>query len=647
MSIKTRNVASKLHRDKHGRLRRAERTLRINLLYVTALLLGTMGLCISGCFTKPIPTTQSTTDSAATLEAADTRTASKQLDLLPSSKERSYDAAIRDIIVREDPEVDGWQTEKFNELADKQLKLVGKLLCDENLIDTGHAREIVTSSFRGELRPRQLELVFDDQSLEVHRADGGVASDFQGVDGFIRAAKQQARSLGSGERRFKFKTIRVELDSNEAKTRSYFQLASIGEDRVQVSATWDCEWTLENGTPKLTGVAVSGYEEVRATPKASPKFVDVTRSLFQGNPSLDEQFIHGRDHWYANLEGSIGVEGRGNGIAIGDANGDGLDDVYICQPAALPNRLFVRQLDGSLKDRSAEAGVDWLDSSRGALFVDLDNDGDQDLVVTQSSQVLVHENDGTGTFELTNSIPTVSRLFSVNAIDYDNDRDLDLYVCGYSGATQIRPEDIFASPVPYHDANNGAPNLLLRNDGNWKFSDVTQTLGLDANNLRFSLASFWDDFDNDGDLDVYVANDFGRNNLYRNDGSSFTDIAGTAGVEDVGPGMSACSGDFDNDGKTDIYVSNMFSSAGSRITSTPQFKPEAVGEDLVGFKRHARGNSLFRNRGNGGFDDVSVTSATLMGRWAWGSLLVDINNDGWRDAYVTNGFVTADNNNDL
>ena len=111
--------------------------------------------------------------------------------------------------------------------------------------------------------------------------------------------------------------------------------------------------------------------------------------------------------------------------------------------------------------------------------------------------------------------------------------------------------------------------------------------------------------------------------------------------------MSASWGDYNNDGFVDLYVSNMFSSAGSRITQQAMFKPDAAESDRAGFRRHARGNSLLENRGDGTFADRGGISGTTMGRWAWGSLFVDINNDGWRDLYVANGFVTADNQDDL
>lgn len=580
--------------------------------------------------------------------------AKSDLDLHPQLKDLKYDATIREIAKREDPVVDGWDTERFNELAGKQLKLVGKLLVDRRLLDEKHVAEVSVPGFRGVLRPSKLSKTFDDSTVTVLRAakesaDSG--SDFRSAMGAQGSLFDEASS------RFKFKVVRVDVSGDSAETTSYFQMIGSSDSpwrhdtvgdvhRVQVNSTWDCVWDVRNAIhPKLKSVRVSDYEEVYA--KSDSLFTDCTQSQFANVAALGEQLIYGRDHWYGNLESSIGVEGRGNGLAIGDANGDGLEDLYICQPAALPNKLMLRKPDGSFLDASAQSQVDWLDSTRGALFVDIDNDGDQDLVVSLSSDIMLHENDGAGRFTLRETIPTNSRLFSINALDFDRDGRLDLYACGYSGANQIRPEDIFASPVPYHDANNGAENTLLRQASAWSFVNVTEAVGLDQNNLRFSLASTWDDMDLDGDLDLYVANDFGRNNLYRNDDGKFVDVAAEAGVEDIGPGMSCAWGDYNNDGLVDLYVSNMFSSAGSRITHTPQFKPDASSGDLAGFQRHARGNSLFRNNGDGTFTDRAIESGTKMGRWAWGSLLVDINNDGWRDVYVTNGFVTADNNNDL
>jgi hypothetical protein len=202
-------------------------------------------------------------------------------------------------------------------------------------------------------------------------------------------------------------------------------------------------------------------------------------------------------------------------------------------------------------------------------------------------------------------------------------------------------------PMPFHDANNGGRNVLLRNDGRWKFEDATEQVGLNQNNARFSFAAAWEDYDNDGDQDLYVANDYGRNNLYRNDDGRFVDVAAELNVEDVSAGMSVSWGDYDRDGWMDLYISNMFSAAGNRITYQRQFNTgvdETVRQD---FQRHAHGNTLFRNNGRGGFDDVTDEAGVWQGRWAWGSRFGDLNGDGWEDLVVANGFITTEDTHDL
>jgi len=238
-----------------------------------------------------------------------------------------------------------------------------------------------------------------------------------------------------------------------------------------------------------------------------------------------------------------------------------------------------------------------------------------------------------------------SDLVMMSSADYDGDGFLDVYACVYHAAS--RDADRFPIPVPYHDANNGGSNILIRNNGDWTFSDTTRQAGLDANSHRFSFAATWEDFDNDGDQDLYVANDFGRNNLYRNDGGRFTDMAAAAGVEDIGAGMSADWGDYDHDGWMDLFTGNMFSAAGSRLASQSEFMSETNAMTRMQYRRHAKGNSLFRNRGDGTFDDVSEQAGITRGRWAWDSKLVDLDNDSYDDALISNGYFTRDDPFDL
>ena len=148
-----------------------------------------------------------------------------------------------------------------------------------------------------------------------------------------------------------------------------------------------------------------------------------------------------------------------------------------------------------------------------------------------------------------------------------------------------------------------------------------------------------------------MSNDFGRNNLFRNDqlpggGIRFRDVAGELGVEDMASGMSVAWADYNRDGKMDLYVGNMFSAAGNRITSRRRFtgnRPNTAQQ----LQRMARGNTLFQGSSDGSFHDVSETAAVTMGRWAWSSLFADLNNDGWQDLVVANGYLTNERTDDL
>jgi hypothetical protein len=202
-------------------------------------------------------------------------------------------------------------------------------------------------------------------------------------------------------------------------------------------------------------------------------------------------------------------------------------------------------------------------------------------------------------------------------------------------------------PVPFNDANNGGRNALLQNLGDFNFVDVTAVVGLDDNNSRFSFAAAWEDYDNDGDVDLYVANDFGRNNLYRNDSGQFSDVAVGTGTEDMAAGMSVSWGDFNRDGLADLYVGNMFSAAGNRVVFQREFQNGRSASGNQGMQRMARGNTLFAATGNGGFQDVSEETKVTMGRWAWSSRFADLNNDGWIDLVVANGYLTNEHADDL
>jgi hypothetical protein len=455
------------------------------------------------------------------------------------------------------------------------------------------------------------------------------------------------------------KTIRVQLDGDRATTRLLFEIAgNVNESGVpsvvQLHATYESEWRLAStAAPRLASIRLLDYEEARGAGK--PWLADVTRSMLEHNPAYREQLSFGLNHWLGRIERShdMDIYGR-HGMAVGDVNGDGLDDVYLCQPGGLPNRLLVQNLDGTATDRSHEAGVDWLDRTASALFVDLNNDGRQDLIVATFSGLVVMENDGQGRFALKATLPMVDNdVQSLSAVDYDNDGDLDLYICT-EFANLARYKNTPPPRFIYHDANDGGKNVLFRNDigrgaarTTWSFTDVTAETGLDTDNRRHSLAAAWEDFDNDGDQDLYVANDYGQKCLYRNDGGNFSNIAARAGVTDYGSGMSVTWGDVDRDGWMDLYVANMFSSAGNRITRQAGFMAGIDAPTREIYQRFAKGNSLFANQANGTFREIGADAGVEIGRWAWSSLFADLNNDGWEDLLVSNGYITGDETDDL
>jgi tetratricopeptide (TPR) repeat protein/peroxiredoxin len=375
-----------------------------------------------------------------------------------------------------------------------------------------------------------------------------------------------------------------------------------------------------------------------------PVFLDVSVRVLGHIESYKEQLLYGVDHWRTVLDGACGIEVYGNnGIAAGDFDKDGFDDLYICQPAGLPNRLYHNRGDGTFEDVTETAGVGVLDATACALFADFRNKGIQDLLVVCGSGPLLFLNQGNGKFALKRDAfkfaqPSQGAFTHAAVADYDGDGLLDIYFCVYSYYLGLEQ---YQYPVPYFDARNGPPNFLFQNQGDGTFEDRTETAGLNVDNDRYSFACAWGNSGLNGRPDLYVANDFGRSNLYRNNGDgTFTSAAAQANVEDPGAGMSATWFDFDNDGKQDIYVANMWSAAGLRVSVQPKFHEKDPDVVRGYYREHARGNSLYRNLGNGRFENVSRRAGVDMGRWAWSSDAWDFDHDGYQDLYIANGYIS-------
>jgi Flp pilus assembly protein TadD/peroxiredoxin len=512
--------------------------------------------------------------------------------------------------------------------------------------DVGEIQKSLNSSFVGSLFQFTAGTVpRSDATLGIWRRHFSVHSTLNSTD-FVSHLRHYF-----GSQKFltaEFKIVDISLPSTSdasVRARIRYDLVDTGPvyHRQQRIGFWDTEWSRDaSGDLKLTR-----WQPLEETCSRSfhPIFAEITEQVLGGNDSYHQQLAKGTDYWRTVLDGACGIDIYGNyGVAVGDTDNDGFDDLYICQPSGLPNRLYRNRGDGTFEDITERAGVGVIDSSPCALFADINNDGHQDLIVVRGTGPLLFLNLGDGRFHLKENAfhfeQAPQGTFTGAALaDYDRDGWLDIYFCLYS---YYQGPDRYRYPAPYYDAQNGPPNFLFRNNRDGTFQDVTRAAGLNQNNNRFSFACGWCDYNQDGWPDLYVANDFGQKNLYRNNGNgTFTDVAREAGVLDTGAGMSVCWLDYNNDGRQDLYVADMWTAAGLRVTALKSFMPDAPEEIRALYRKHAMGNSLFQNEGEGGFGDRTAAAGVGMGRWAWSSDAWDFDHDGYPDLYIANGMISG------
>ena len=358
-----------------------------------------------------------------------------------------------------------------------------------------------------------------------------------------------------------------------------------------------------------------------------PTFTDIAAEA-----GIDFRYTIG-DHSYVNI-----IESSGSGITIFDYNNDKLMDLYMMNGTWLegisddegkvfkdtPDRLYKNNGDGTFTEVSEAAGLDDRNWSNAAGAIDYDNDGDQDLYLLNYGPNVFFRNNGNGTFtDITNSLglkgPEKLNGFTkwsigVAYLDYNRDGRIDLMVGNFLAFDPAYDSPVTPGKMPHPSEYKGQASMLYEQRPDGKFVDVTKQKGLWFPDSKcMGLTVF--DYDDDGDSDIFQANDHHFNFMFRNENGTFSDVALAIGVaansNGIGSGsMHGTLGDIDGDGLIDILVTDLEHGA------------------------------LYRNMGNGLFIDItgpSGVSDALVGKGGWGAALFDYDNDGDPDIVSANG----------
>jgi len=347
---------------------------------------------------------------------------------------------------------------------------------------------------------------------------------------------------------------------------------------------------------------------------------------------------------------------NGGGVAIGDVNNDGLPDIYMTANMEA-NKLYINKGNFKFEDISKAAGVEgnkpW---STGVNMVDINQDGLLDIYVSNAGNMKGnnHDNDlyinnGDLTFtEKAAEFNLAKTGFSTHAtfFDYDKDGDLDAYILnnsnipvsslGYAEQRNVRAQDWEGVPTIF----KGVGDMLLRNDGN-TFTDVSEDAGIYGSLIGFGLGVMITDINGDLYPDIYVSNDFyERDYLYLNnqDGTFKEDIKNWTSHLSLSA-MGIDMADINNDGHTDIFITDMLPEPDERVKSVMEFEGYNVFKlkQSKDFYQQYIQNTLQINNGNGSFSEVAYYSGVSATDWSWAGLLFDMDNDGLKDIYITNG----------
>ena len=341
-----------------------------------------------------------------------------------------------------------------------------------------------------------------------------------------------------------------------------------------------------------------------------------------GGPTLDSKLAHIMPQ----------VASMGAAVSVVDVDRDGLSDLYVTDSAeGSRNRLFRNRGNGTFEDVAERLGLADLNRaetgvSMGAVWGDYDNDGFEDLFLYRwGRQDLFHNDRGQGftRVDATAGLPAWANVNTAVWLDFDRDGRLDLFVGGYyaESVNLWKLADTRMMPESFEYATNGGRKYLYRNLGGGRFEEVSERVGLASR--RWALAAVAADLRGTGYPDLFIANDYGVSELFANDGGHFKEIGRDAGVGYAPKsGMNASVGDVLNQGRFAIYVSN-------------------ISEEGI----LLQGNNLWVPAGGSAaapkYENLARAMGVDLGGWSFGAQFADLNNDGFLDLYLVNGYVSA------
>jgi enediyne biosynthesis protein E4 len=326
------------------------------------------------------------------------------------------------------------------------------------------------------------------------------------------------------------------------------------------------------------------------------------------------------------------VASMGAAVSVADVDADGHPDLYVTNSReGSKNRLYRNRGDGTFEDVAVQLGVADLNQgetgvSMGAVFGDYDNDGFEDLFLYRWGRPeLFHNEQGRHFTRVTEgtSLPAWANINTAVWLDYDRDGRLDLFLGGYypERLNLWKLIDTRIMPESFEYANNGGREYLYRNLGGGRFEDVSAKAGLAS--TRWALAAVAADLRGTGYPDLFIANDYGVSELFINEGGRFREVGRDAGVGYAPKsGMNASVGDVLNQGTFAIYVSNI-SEEGILLQGNNLWVPSGGSKERPSYENAARAM---------GID---------LGGWSFGAQFGDLNNDGFLDLYLVNGYVSA------